>query len=100
MQTRRGESKEGEKVHNSAKGVVPLKLNLQLDSDKSVISVAVGRRGWAFGGHYKLRPDFSGLLDHLLHLPLYLSCPSSDGFGTVLSTVNLSKVSWLVQSPL
>lgn len=87
-------------MHNSAKGVLPLKLNLQLDSDKSVSSVAVGRCGWAFGGHYKLRPDFSRLPDHLLHLPLYLSCRSSDGFGTVLSTVNLSKVSWPLPSPL
>lgn len=37
-------------MHDSAKGVAPLKLNLQLVSDKSVSSVAVGRAGWAFGG--------------------------------------------------
>lgn len=72
-----GESREEQakaknrgKVHDSAKGVAPLKLNLQLVSDKSVSSVAVGRGGWAFGGHYKLTPYFSGLLNHLLHLPL------------------------------
>lgn len=65
----RGKQRRG-KVHDSAKGVAPLKLNLQLVSDKSVSSVAVGRGGWAFGGHYKLTPYFSGLLNHLLHLPL------------------------------
>lgn len=57
-------------MHDSAKGVAPLKLNLQLDSDKSSSSVDVGRGGWAFGGRYKLTPYFSGLLNHLLHLPL------------------------------
>lgn len=41
-------SKEGWKVHDSAKGVALLKLNLQLVSDKSVSSGAVGRGGWAF----------------------------------------------------
>lgn len=75
--TAMGKSREGRakaenrgKVHDSAKGVAPLKLNLQLVSDKSVSSVAVGRGGWAFGGHYKLTPYFLGLLNHLLHLPL------------------------------
>lgn len=62
-------------------------------------SEAVGRRGWAFGGHYKLRGGFSGLADHLLHRPLHLSCRSCDGSGALMSTVNLSKVSWPVQSP-
>lgn len=46
-----GERRDGEgKVHDSAKGVAPLKLNLQLVSDKSVSSVAVVRAGWTFGG--------------------------------------------------
>lgn len=66
----RGKAEKKGQVHDSAKGVAPLKSNLQLVSDKSVSSVAVGRGGWAFGGHYKLTPYFSGLLNHLLHLPL------------------------------
>lgn len=66
----RRKAEKGEKVHDSAKGVAPLKLHLQLDSNKSVSSVAVGRGGCAFGGHYKLTSYFSGPLNHLLYLPL------------------------------
>lgn len=66
--TAAGKAEKGEKVHDSAKGVAPLKLNIQLYSDKSV---SCGRRcREVVGGHYKLTPYFSGLLNHLLHLPL------------------------------
>jgi len=47
-------SRDGGEVHDSAKGVAPLKLNLQRVSNKSVSSVAVERDGWRLGGHYKL----------------------------------------------
>lgn len=53
---RNGAEQRGRKVHDSAKGVTPLKLNLQLVSDKSLSSVGIGRGVWTFGGHYKLTP--------------------------------------------
>lgn len=60
-----GKSRQrGGKCMTLQKGFAPLQFNLQLVLDKSVSSLAVGRGGWGFGGHNKLTPYFSALLNH------------------------------------